>query len=197
MNTSRLLYPMFALMLLAAWPVTAQPFVFRHTPPRISAGAIAPEQIDVSIPANGIVRARVICGSRQGYRVYEMTRSGDSFLARLEFGDLARLRYQFEAQSEEGSYHESDYYEVTQPSGGQLARQLDALRAKTESLDALIAQASSTLYGLQNTDPALLAARKNQETARALVLLGQHERELENLRAEVARKQAMDAKEGS
>ena len=158
--------------------LASEPWRVAHIPPQtlnVKAG------VDLSIPASGLKRARVLQVTQGGYRVFEMTRESDVFRAVVNFDNLAALRYQFQAETNQGEYLESPYFTVSQPADTDLEARALQLAAEVQQYQAKSTQLKTVLAGVQETSPETLAKRRNEELARALVLLGQKQRELSEL----------------
>lgn len=152
-----------------------------HQPPEVTNPKLG---VELVIPASGLKRARVLVVQQEGYRLVEMKRASDTFRADVSFDQLATLKYQFQAESNQGQFFESDYFSVRQPSSTRLEGRVLELAAKHQANVAKSEQLQKVLEGIEHTDPKLLAKRRNEELGRALVLLGQKERQLAALKGE-------------
>ena len=152
-----------------------------HQPPAASLDG----DMELRIPAVRVDAARVLVAAPDGYRVVPMTQEGGEFVARVSFGALALLRYQFQLHSG-GTFIETEFFEIRQPSDSALEDEIVKLDAEVVSLTAQRTQLENTVSGLQRVDPTSLTKRKNQEMAKALLALSQAERELASLTASAA-----------
>jgi len=154
----------------------AEAFSISHVPP----AAMIDGPMQLRIPAARIARARVLVAVPGGYRVLPMELDGGEFVASVQFNSLAILRYQFQLE-QDGTFVESDFFEIRQPSDPTLEEEILRLDKDRVSLSAQRTQLENTVHALQRVDPATLTKRKNQEMAKALLALSQAERELASL----------------
>lgn len=157
---------------------------FKHTPPVLKGEASLDKEIQISIPANGLRRARLFVAQPSGYVVTPMNAAGPEFVAPLKFGKLAVIKYQFQIEASDGLIYETEFYTIRQPSSSDQEKRISALTTELESLNAKIHQLESSISGLKIADPRVLGKRKGQELAKALLLLSKKEREY----AEISKK---------
>ena len=155
---------------------------FVHTPPEI--GDVT-KPIKISISATDLTRARILVGSSAGYQAVSLARRGGSFEGQIAFGASSLLSYQFQMETSQGQYLESEMYRLRQPSDPVLEGKINALKGTAELISAKKSQLETVLVGLKSADPSQLSKRKSDELARAYVLLGQRERELGELSAQL------------
>jgi hypothetical protein len=155
---------------------------FAHIPPEIDDTT---KPIKISIPATDLARARILVGSSAGYQAVSLERRGDSFVGQIGFGASSVLNYQFQMETSQGRYFESGMYRLRQPTDPVLEGKINALKSAAEVISAKKSQLETVLVGLKNADPADLGKRKSDELARAYLLLGQRERELGEVSAQL------------
>ena len=102
-----------------------------HQPPT----SVSYDEILLTLPASGLKRARLLVASPGGYRIIPMSRiAGDKFFkAAVTFGELAILKYQFQAETEEGKYIETSYFQLSEPVGQDLKEQFRYSQCKVSS----------------------------------------------------------------
>ncbi|MBX7136517.1 MAG: hypothetical protein K1X83_00940 [Oligoflexia bacterium] len=184
MSRSLLLAVFVGSLALGASAWAFDPSSFRHTPPERH--LLDKTDLLLSFSASQVKRARVLLATSQGYQATEMEQVGDRFVTRVNAGDLTLLKYQFQIEGEDGALFESSYYNLKKLSSAGLSDDSAAeLGEKKAALDAKIQQLESALFTIKSADPAVLAKRKTQERAQALLNLSQKQRELEALRAEL------------
>ena len=154
---------------------------FAHVVPELSTKQ-ADNQIELTIPIQELVRARVLVASPNGYRSIEMAKRGKNFVVKVKYGEYSVLKYQFQVQDGIGHVHESKLFELAEPIDDSLDVQIKDTSAQLDLVRAKKRQYESAIVGLSNTDPATLSARKNEEMGKAFLLLGQKEREIKDLK---------------
>lgn len=152
---------------------------FNHTPPFSST---TNSKVALNIPSADLKRARVLVAARSGYRILEMTRNGTQFEAGVDFADLSLLRYRFQYETLQGKIFESQQYEIRQSSDAQLESAYKDLKKESATLKAKITQSESKLFNIRKVKAEDLAQNKNSELAQALLLVGQKEKELAELK---------------
>ncbi len=173
----------FSFLFLASICTALDAKQLGHIPPG-PFSVVPKEGIELQLPARDYKRARVLVASMSGYKVVEMARAGDLFSAKVQFQDLAILKYQFQIETVGGNFDESEYFTINQPAGADTEKDLLSLTSDLEQLRAKQSQLENAVFGLKQTDPETLAKRKNQELARALLILTQKERELASKKGE-------------
>lgn len=182
----------FAVSLSSAVAVDA--INWEHVPPVIEQGSFK-NSLPIKLGGLGLKRARVLVGTRSGYKALDLAKVDESFEGSLRFDDLAVITYQFQVETNDGNLHESSYYTIRQPSSDEMESQLVALRKEAEALEAKELQLQNALQGLKTADPMELAKRKNSELARAYVRLGRSERNLVEAEREILSKEQIFLKE--
>lgn len=169
----------FSILLLLVGVSSAE--TLGHLPPN----AVSYDEILLTLPAAGLKRARVLVASPTGYRIIPMSRvSGDhNFKVAVTFGELAIMKYRFQAETDAGSYLESDFFSLSEPVGPEVKEKLEILSAKSQALGARVIQLKNAIAGLEQSDPADLAKRSNKELAKALLVLSEREKERDELLA--------------
>lgn len=171
------LWVMLALLLFPCVAFGFDLAQFSHTPPAFQAQGAVDQKLVLTISATGIRRARVLVAAAAGYKTFEMVREGDLLKVPLRFEDLALLRYQFQIESLDGKFYETDFYTIRQPSSSELEGMIETLSLREKELSAQVQQLRSVLFSVKKADPAILKKRRAKELGRALLLLGKRERQ--------------------
>jgi hypothetical protein len=168
-------------LLLAAGYSSAVAETLGHLPPNV----VSYDEILLTLPAVGLKRARVLVASPSGYRIIPMSRvAGDAkFKVAVTFGELAIMKYRFQAETESGSFLESDFFSLSEPVGPEAKEKLEILSAKSQALNARIIQLKNAIAGIEQSDPNELAKRSNKELAKALLVLSEREKERDAIAA--------------
>lgn len=152
---------------------------FEHAPP-FSSTTLG--QVSLEIAASDLARARILVAGREGFRVFEMSKADSKFQAQIDFADLALLRYHFQLETSDGKLYESAEYEIRQSSDKELEAEYKNLKKESSTLTAKISQLEANLFNLKQVKAQDLAKDKNAELGRALLLVGQKEKELAELK---------------
>lgn len=161
----------------------------QHTPPTLDIRDEMHEGVNVSIPAAGIKRARVLVRAEDGYRSVPMIMQNDKFVANLKFGTLASLHYRFQVEGEDSTLNQSSRYVIRQPSSQALEGRISTLQKEADTVSAKVEQSQAALRNLQAVTPESLSRQRNKEYAQAILLLTKRERELAQLRQKSERGQ--------
>lgn len=169
------------VLLIMAGFLNAAADTLGHVPPQI----VSYDEILLTLPAAGLKRARVLVASPSGYRIIPMSRvAGDAnFKVAVTFGELAIMKYRFQAETEAGSFLESDFFSLSEPVGPEVKEKLEILSAKSQALNARVIQLKNAIVGIEQSDPNELAKRSNKELAKALLVLSEREKERDALAA--------------
>lgn len=144
-----------------------------HSPPMVEVG----KPLELSVDGKGIKRIRALCSDLNGVKVINLNSSGDAFKAPIKFGNLSVIKYRFNWEDEAGLMHLSKYFYIRQPSSKELERRILNLSKEASTLDAREQQLRNTLHNLSKLDPKSLSGQRNKELGRALLSLGNRERE--------------------
>ncbi len=171
--------PILILLLLLLNSSSAFADTLGHVPPQL----VSYEEIMLTLPAAGLKRARLLVASANGYRIIPMSRiSGDPmFKVAVTFGDLAIMKYQFQVETDDGRYLESEYFRLSEPIGSEEREKLEILNAKSQAVAARVLQLKNAVISIEQTDPNELAKRGNKELAKALLTLSEREKERDSL----------------
>ena len=156
-----------------------------HVPPKVQAGDDFSAPLRLTIPGHEIKKARVLLATPTGYRAIPMIKAARTYEAEVFFGDFAVVSYLFQVETISGQVHESKRYSIRQPADAELEGKISALRTQYRTINARRKQLENAIHNLKNADPQALGRRKDQELARALVILGKRERVLNELSEEV------------
>lgn len=151
---------------------------------KFSAPVLSQElQSDLLIDAEGVAAARVLIPTANGVRVVELEHANDKFKKTIKLLPGDRSVFQFQIKPTSGPVFETEYFEFKNESGADAQAELLAQEKEQQEKLADIARVEQNLAALKNSDPANLAKNKNQDMARALLLLSKKERELKDLQA--------------
>ena len=157
-----------ALLCCLCLPISALGFGgFEHTPPQLSADG----KLRLALPAGDLKRARVFRATPIGVQIVEMERNAEEFVALITPGKLALIKYQFQVESADGRYHQSEYHYVRSSADRTLDTEIAALSDELRSLDTRTQQLENAFKSLEQTDAKLLAKRKPRELERAQELV--------------------------
>lgn len=159
--------------------IAAQQVVFKHVPPQTEQIEASPLKLSLDNPE--LLKARVLVARQNGYQAIEMTRTDSGFVAELDFGTLAIFKYQFQVQTQDERYLESPVYKVRQSSSKSLEENIEKLKGQLEQVSANKTQLERSLFALKQADEDSLRIKAKQDLAKALLELGDKERELASL----------------
>lgn len=156
-----------------------QAYEIVHQPPK----PLARSEMQLSIPAKSLKRARVMVQKVDGLKILAMSRIADKFVARIKFTDLAVIVYKIQIETYAGEIAESVWYTLRQPGESDRESEIQKYDAQLQTLQAQVAELENANLTIRRTSSQDLRQRKDQELAKAYLTLAKRERELESIRS--------------
>lgn len=166
-----LLFHSFLLISTFAWADV----VIEHTPPSFELG----KQLILTVKSDGAEKVVALVSEPAGIKIKNLKNEADVFIAPIEFGSLAQIKYQFLITYSGGNVVETPYYVIRQPGDELLEEKIDTLSEELASVRLQTQNLGNSMSSLQNSDSKSMKQRRSEELGNAVLGLKKAEKEYE------------------